>query len=64
MSVTAFSPPAALSGFEIVLLNGEVELVSKAKLRPGTTVELSALELSAHLQSRYGSQVEHLEHFP
>lgn len=54
-TVTTFTPPA--SGFDLVLLNGEVELVSKAKLKPGTNIEISSVELSAHLQSRYVGQV-------
>lgn len=53
--VTAFQPPT--TGFDIVVLNAEIELVSKAKLRPGTTLELNALDISAHLQSRFESQV-------
>ena len=53
--VTKFVPPTA--SFNIVLLNGEVRPVSSSKARPGSSIELNAIELSAHLLSRYVEQV-------
>ncbi len=53
--VTNFVPPTA--SFGIRVLNGEVSRVSSSKARPGSSIELNAVELSSHLLSRYVDQV-------
>ena len=53
--VTNFVPPTA--GFGARVLTGEIRLVSSSKARPGSGMELSAVELSSHLLSRYSDQV-------
>lgn len=53
--VANFVPPS--SGFNIVILTGEVRSASSSKARPGSGIEFNALELSKHLQSRYDNQV-------
>lgn len=53
--INNFVPPS--TNFGIVLLTGEIRLVSATKARSGNTMELNALDLSGHLQSRYVEQV-------
>ena len=53
--VTNFVPPSA--GFGARVLTGEIRLVSSSKSRPGSSMELSAVDLSSHLLGRYLDQV-------
>ena len=53
--ITNFVPPS--SGFAVRVLTGEVRLVSASKARPGSSLELNAVDLSSHLLSRYADQL-------
>ncbi|KAK9813277.1 hypothetical protein WJX72_011798 [[Myrmecia] bisecta] len=52
MPVAAFQPPR--SGFDIVLMNAEVDFVTK---KASNKAEFDATELSAHIQSRFVGQI-------
>lgn len=47
-------PPSC---FQIVLLCGEIELVSKAKAKAGTGIDIEAHDLSCHIRTRFAGQV-------
>ena len=55
MTISVYEPP--LKGFGISLLKGELEVVSKTKLRPGSALEVDSLDLSKHILNRFSDQV-------
>jgi carbonic anhydrase/acetyltransferase-like protein (isoleucine patch superfamily) len=55
VEVNSFVVPS--SGFQIVMLCGEVELVSKVRVKPGSGVEIDASEVSSHIRTRFSDQV-------
>lgn len=58
IEVASFVVPS--SCFQLVLLYGEIELVSKAKAKAGSGLEIDAQDLSRHMQTRFSGQVVHL----
>ena len=57
VDVEVFQPPTTGYGFDVALVNVEIDLVSKKASKVGNAGELDAPELSAHLLRHFGGQV-------